>query len=236
MVEGLTLARIVSLAAADAVNPCALAVLTLILIAILTYNPKKKRNVLLAGLAFTAAIYILYFIYGIIITISFEISQVLGLIRPILYTVLGVFAIFLGILNLKDSIFYKPGGFLTEMPMSWRPRVKKIISSVTSPPGAFKVGIFVTIFLLPCTIGPYLIAGGTLSVIELLARVPWLLLYNIIFVLPMLAITAIVYTGFMTVERVSSWKTTNIRYLHFIIGLIMLGLGIFMLFESIPAL
>ncbi|GAG48195.1 unnamed protein product, partial [marine sediment metagenome] len=47
----LTLLQITSLAAIDAVNPCALAVLTLMLIAILTYNPKKKINILLAGFA-----------------------------------------------------------------------------------------------------------------------------------------------------------------------------------------
>ena len=47
--EGLTIAKIISLAIVDSINPCALAVLTLMLIAILTYNPKDKRNVLLIG-------------------------------------------------------------------------------------------------------------------------------------------------------------------------------------------
>ena len=40
----LNIAKILSLAAVDAINPCALAVLTLVLIAIITYNPKKKEE------------------------------------------------------------------------------------------------------------------------------------------------------------------------------------------------
>ena len=66
MAEALSLSYILFLAAVDAVNPCALAVLTLILIGILTHDPEKKKKILLAGLAFTLAIYITYFIYGLI--------------------------------------------------------------------------------------------------------------------------------------------------------------------------
>ena len=222
----LTLAKIVSLAAVDAVNPCALAVLTLMLIAILTYNPKQKRNVLLAGLAFTTSVYVIYFLYGLIIIRFFQLVQALTAIRLILYKLLALVAIALGLLQLKDVFWYKPGGLLTEMPMSWRPKVKRMIAGITSPRGAFLVGAFVTIFLLPCTIGPYVIAGGILSVLELLKTIPWLLLYNAIFVLPMLAISLLVYLGIAKVEDVAGWKDRNIRKLHGIAGIIMLLLGI----------
>jgi len=226
----LTLVKLVSLAAVDAINPCALAVLTLMLIAILTYNPKKKRNVLLAGFAFTASVFVMYLFYGVIIVKFFQVVQTLTSVRLWLYKILGVGAIILGILNIKDFIKYKPGGFGTEMPLSLRPKVKKIISKVTSPKGAFGVGIFVTIFLLPCTIGPYVIAGGILSVFELINILPLLFLYNIIFVMPMVAITLIIYAGFAKVENVSEWKEKNIKKLHLVAGIIMLALGIAMVF------
>lgn len=229
MAEGLTLAKIISLAAVDAVNPCALAVLTLMLIAILTYNPERKRNVLLAGLAFTVSVFIMYMIYGLVIIRFFQLVQALTSIRLLLYNILGVAAIVLGLLNVKDFIKYKPGGFATEMPLFMRPKLKKLISGVTSPKGAFVVGLFVTVFLLPCTIGPYIIAGGILSAIELLSTLPWLLLYNAIFVAPMIAITLIVYLGYSTVENVSGWKEDNIRYLHGIAGAIMALLGVAMI-------
>ena len=224
----LTLVKLISLAAVDAINPCALAVLTLMLIAILTYNPQKKKNVLLAGLAFTSSVFVMYLFYGLVIIKFFQVVQALTTIRLWLYKILGFFAIILGILNMKDFVKYKPGGFATEMPMSMRPKVKKIISGITSPKGAFFVGIFVTVFLLPCTIGPYVIAGGILSTFEIIKTIPLLLLYNLIFVIPMVAITLIVYAGFAKVEDVSGWKENNIRYLHLIAGIIMFALGIAM--------
>ncbi len=225
----LTFIKLISLAFVDAVNPCALAVLTLMLIAILTYNPKKKKNVLLAGFAFVCSVFIMYLIYGLIIIKFFQIVQSLTSIKLLLYKILGGVAILLGVLNIKDFISYKPGSIGTEMPLFMRPKVKKIISGITSPKGAFIVGLFVTIFLLPCTIGPYVIAGGILSAYETIKIIPPLLLYNIIFVLPMIAITLIVYTGISKVEDVSGWKDKNIKYLHLIAGIIMFLLGLAMI-------
>ncbi len=224
----LTLTKILSLAAVDAVNPCAIAVLTLMLIAILTYNPEKKRNVILAGSAFSLAVFVMYLFYGLVIIKFFQIIQALTAARIWLYKILGIAAVVLGLFNIKDFFRYSPGGFATEMPMRLRPRLKKIIEGITSPGGAFVVGIFVTLFLLPCTIGPYIIAGGILSAFELIAAIPWLLLYNLVFVLPMIAITIIIYAGFAKVEDVSGWKEKNIRHLHLIAGIIMFLLGVAM--------
>ncbi|MCD6414975.1 MAG: hypothetical protein J7L23_05110 [Candidatus Diapherotrites archaeon] len=225
---GLTLPKIISLAAVDAVNPCALAVLTLMLLAILSYNPKDKKRVLLAGFAFTFSVFVTYIFYGLVIIKSFQLVQALTSFRLILYKLLGAGAFLLGLLNLKDFIWYKPGGLFTEMPLSLRPTVKKLINGITSPKGALVVGFFVTVFLLPCTIGPYVIAGGILSAIGLVETLPWLLLYNLVFVLPMVVVTLIVYAGFTTVKDVSGWKDKNIRYLHLVEGAIMAGLGLAM--------
>ena len=225
----LTLPKILSLAAVDAVNPCALAVLTMMLFAILAFAPKKRHNILLAGLAFTTSVFVMYLFYGLVIIRFFQLIQALTSIKLWLYKILGLAAIILGILNLRDFIRYKPGGFLTEMPMFLRPKLQKLMFKVTSPKGAFIVGAFVTVFLLPCTVGPYIICGGILCALSLLETLPWLLLYNLIFILPMLAITVACYIGFTTVENVSGWKDKNIRYLHLVAGLIIFGLGVAML-------
>ncbi|MFQ6057201.1 MAG: hypothetical protein ACE5J3_14615 [Methanosarcinales archaeon] len=79
--------------------------------------------------------------------------------------------------------------------------MKNIINSATSPFGAFFVGLVVSMFLLPCTSGPYFVAGGLLSGISWLNALPLLIFYNIIFVAPMIGITFIVYSGFASVER-----------------------------------
>ncbi len=229
MENNLTLTKVISLAIVDAINPCALAVLTMMLIAIITYNPQKKSNIIWSGLAFSVAVFIMYMIYGIFIIKSFQLVQGITEIRLWLYKILGGGAVLLGSLHIKDFLIYKPANIATEMPMGFRPKVQKIISKVTSPYGAFGIGLFVTLFLLPCTIGPYVILGGMLSFMEILNTLPMLVLYNIIFISPMIAITIIVYYGISRVEDISSWKDNNIRILHFISGLIIFALGISML-------
>jgi cytochrome c biogenesis protein CcdA len=223
----ITLLRIITLALTDAINPCALAVMTMVLVSILLTNENKKHKVLLGGLAFTAAVFIGYFFYGLIIIQLFKsFIEFTSLIYPYLTNTLAVLAILLGIFNIKDFIRYKPGGLATEMPMKIRPRVKQLIKKITSPRGAFVIGILVTLFLLPCTIGPYIIASGTLSALALIKTIPWLLLYNLIFITPMIAITFIVYAGVSTTERVSAWKERNIKYIHLVTGLLLISLGI----------
>ena len=218
----LTLAKVISLAGVDAINPCALAVLSLMLIAILTYNPTKKKNILLAGLAFVLAVFVMYLIYGLIIIKSFQLIQALTSVRLWLYKILGIAAIILGALKIRDF-------FCAKAICRINSKVNKIISKITSPKGAFLVGAFVTIFLLPCTIGPYIICCGILSPLAILKVFPLLLLYNLIFILPMLAVVIIIYFGLSRIEDISSWQAKNIRYLDLIAGLIIAGLGIAMI-------
>lgn len=226
----LTFLGITGLALADSVNPCEIAVLALVLITILTQNPEKRKKVLHAGLAFVASVFILYFLYGLIIIQLFKgVDLAISGVRVYLYKIFAILAILLGLFNIRDYVRYTPGRFGTEMPLSMRPRVKTLIKKITSPRGAFLVGVFVSVFLLPCSIGPYLIASGSLYVLDFLKTIPWLLYYNLIFVLPMLIITVLVYVGYTTVEKVSGWKDKNIRYLHLVAGLLLLALGLAML-------
>jgi hypothetical protein len=229
MENSLTLMQVVSLAVADAINPCAMVVLLMLLMAIIIYHPENRRNVIWAGLAFSVAVFIMYLIYGLLIIGAFKVIQGISEIRYWFYKVLGAAAVLLGLLHLQDSIHYQPGGVATEMPLGWRSKVKKIISGVTSPWGAFTVGILVTLFLLPCTIGPYVVLAGILSFQEIIPILPMLLLYNLIFISPMLLITAIVYFGLGYVENISAWKDRNVHYLHFVSGMIILLIGVALL-------
>jgi len=230
MPNSFNLAKISALAFADAVNPCVLAILTIVLITILIQNPKKRKRVLYAGLAFTVAIYITYLFYGFIFIQIFKtFTEKISGFSFYLYKGLAIFAIIIGALNIKDYFMYKPGGIATEMPMFMRPRAKQLIKKITSPAGAFIIGILVTVFLLPCTIGPYLIASGLLAEIGFINALPWLLYYNLLFVMPMLIITFLVYLAYTTIEDISSWKERNIKYLHLIAGLLLFIVGVLLL-------
>lgn len=219
--------KITSLALADSINPCEIAVLALVLINLLIHNPGKKYKVLTAGFAFISAVFIGYIFYGLVIVQFFStFSEFFRLHTGIIYNTLGIAAMIIGALNIKDFFYYKKGGFATEMPVSMRPKLKKIVENITSEKGAFLIGFIVTIFLLPCTIGPYVIASGILAEQGIIKAIPWLIYYNIIFVLPMIAIVLIVYKGFATVEEVSGWKEKHIRKLHLIAGILTFIVGL----------
>ncbi|HOR06306.1 MAG TPA: hypothetical protein PLR67_02955, partial [Candidatus Dojkabacteria bacterium] len=174
----ISILKVVGLAFTDSINPCALSVLLMMLIAVTTYHPKDRKQILWSGLAFITAVFVTYFIYGLLIVKAFEVLQAFSNVRLYLYKGLAVGAILLGLLELKDFFFYRPGGVGTEMPLFLRPKVQSIIAKATSPLGAFGLGMFVTLFLLPCTIGPYIILGGMLSFGDFLKSVPILSLYN----------------------------------------------------------
>ena len=214
----------------------------MMLIAITTYNPGDKKSILFSGLSFILAVVIMYLLYGFLIVKFFDAVQnfknIQSIVSPLLSIVMSAFSLILGILEIKDYFRYKPGSLGTEMPLTLRPKVQKLLAKVTSPAGAFVLGLFVTIFLLPCTIGPYFILGGLISTgsTNIATMLPYLILYNIIFVLPMVIITIIIFLGAKNIKDVQNWKDKNVRVLHLIAGLLLLGLSVWVLIENIPAI
>jgi cytochrome c biogenesis protein CcdA/glutaredoxin len=223
MVEKLTVPAVLIAAAVDAINPCAFAVLVILLTTILGTGIKKRA--LFAGLAFTASIYISYFLMGIGL---FSAIQASGLSHGF-FIIVSVLAILIGLFNLKDYLWYGKW-FVMEVPLSWRPAMKKIIRGVTSVPGSFLTGFVVSLFLLPCTSGPYIVILGMLAQTTTRGYALFLLLlYNFVFVLPMILITMAIYFGFTTTEKTEEWRQNKLRILHLFAGIIILLLGVGML-------
>jgi cytochrome c biogenesis protein CcdA/glutaredoxin len=216
----LTIPAVISAAAVDAINPCAFAVLIILMTTILASGVKKRA--LFAGFAFTASIFISYFLMGLGLYSAVSVTG----ISHVFYIAVAILAIIIGLFNLKDYLWYGKW-FIMEVPRSWRPRMKILIKRVTSVPGAFLIGFIISLFLLPCTSGPYIVILGLLA--KATTRnfaVMLLLLYNFIFVLPMLLITLGIYFGFTTTEKAEEWRTRKLKVLHLIAGIIMLLLGI----------
>lgn len=220
----LTLGAVILAALADSINPCAFAVLVILLSTIL--GADGKRRALFAGLAFTFAIYISYFLMGLGLFSALSMSS--G-VSYVFYWVVAILAIVIGLFNLKDYLWYGKW-FRMEVPMAWRPKMKMLLRSITSIPGAFLIGFVISLFLLPCTSGPYIVILGLLaqSATRYYALM-LLLLYNLIFILPMLLITLGIYFGFTNVEKAEEWRRRKLKLLHLIAGIIILCLGIFMI-------
>lgn len=219
----LTLSAVVAGAAVDAINPCAFAVLIILITAVIASGSKQRA--LYAGLVFSASVFISYYLMGLGL---YSAVQAAGITHK-LYVVIALLAIAIGLFNLKDYLWYGKW-FTMEVPQSWRPTLKKLLQGVTSVPGAFLIGFVVSLFLLPCTSGPYIVILGLLAKTATAASAMlWLLLYNAIFILPMVLITAAVYRGWTSAEKVEEWRAQRVRILHLVAGIVILLLGLLML-------
>jgi cytochrome c biogenesis protein CcdA/glutaredoxin len=220
----LTIPMLIGAALADAVNPCEFAVLIILLTSIIANGSKKRA--LWSGFAFSLAIFLSYLamgvgLYSALATAKFSLTFM---------KVIGGLAIVLGLFNLKDFFFYGKG-FLMEVPLGWRPKMKAILRSVTGPFGAFVIGVIISLFLLPCTSGPYVIVTSLLSQSETFWYAFRLLVfYNLIFVSPMILITLAVYKGF-SVEKAEEIRMKRLRTLHLIAGLLLVAMGVIVLVQ-----
>lgn len=222
--DKLTLGAVIGAALVDAINPCAFAVLVILLTTVLA-GSKKRRKALFSGLAFSFAIFISYFLMGLGLytaVASTGISQ--GF-----FWVVAILALLIGIFNLKDFLWYGKW-FIMEVPISWRPKMKSLIKGITSVPGAFAIGFVVSLFLLPCTSGPYIVILGLLSKAATKSYAMWMLLiYNLIFILPMMLISVGVSLGITNIDKTERLRKRNLKRLHLISGIIILLLGVGMI-------
>jgi cytochrome c biogenesis protein CcdA len=127
--------------------------------------------------------------------------------------------------NLKD-VFWYGKWFVMEVPFSRRARLKTIVQNITSPIWAFCVGIVVSLFLLPCTSWPYITILSYLSAehIDKIRGLIYLLIYNIVFILPMVIITFLVSLWKAKTEHLAIMKDKYNWLIHLIVWLLMLGL------------
>ena len=212
----------IPMAAADSINPCAFAVMLLLLSTIFSKSKSKKKTIA-AGLLFSLAIFLSYLLIGM------GFYKVLGYagVTTAFKRVVGGVGLLIALANIKDYFWYGEG-FLMEVPLAWRPKMMKIIQSAVSPIGAFVIGILVSLFLLPCSSGPYLVVLGLLKSENVSIAglgIGYLVIYNLIFILPMLVITLLVGTGQSSVEKLAKMKNKNTKLMHLIMGVMMLLLS-----------
>jgi cytochrome c biogenesis protein CcdA/glutaredoxin len=216
---------LISAAFVDASNPCALAVLILLLATVIA--AKGKNSALLAGLLFSLAIFISYFLMGISLYRAITVFNV----PKYLSLGVGIFSILIGLANLKD-VFWPGKFFVMEVPMSWRPRMQALLKGVTSPLGAFGVGFLVSLFLVPCASGPYIAILGLLAQkVDTMRNILLLVLYNFVFVLPMLIITFAMYFFNARMGKLEAWRKRNNWLLHSVAGAVMLFIGGYLIYS-----
>jgi len=217
----LTIPMVIVAAAADSINPCAISVMIILLIFLTSLG--NKRRVLLVGLVYIITVYVVYFMAGLGIMAFLQSTT---MTRSIYYMA-AILSMVIGLVNIKDYFSFGKKPTLA-IPESRKPMIKKYIERA-SIPAAMVLGVIVSLFELPCTGGIYFailsLLGDSMTTAQ---GIPYLALYNAIYVLPLAAILAIFFMG-VSADRANSWRLENRRMLRLVVGVVMLILGAMML-------
>ena len=217
----LSLYVIVFAALVDSINPCAFAVL-IILLAYLT-SLGEQRRIVMVGCTYIVTVFIVYFLAGLGL-LTFV--QGLGL-AGIVFSFAAIVAVIAGLINIAE-VLLRRDIFTLAIPVSQKDAIDRYIKRA-SVPSAIVLGTLVAMVELPCTGGIYLAILGMLGDRMTIAEgIPYLLLYNMIFVLPLILILLVMYWG-GTPERMEVFRSGSKRWVRLVMGLVMVALGAAML-------
>ena len=204
-------------AAIDAINPCAIGVLLVMLT--LVFYGVERRAVLKIGLAFSSAVFVSYFLIGL------GLIQVFAQIEYMRYATVA-FAFILGSLRVVE--FFT--GERKHLPGSFISRITGRLEKVSDPKTAFVAGVVTATLILPCSSAPYFLAVNLLS--ERATVVGGVLLlgyYNLVIVAPLLAITFMIhFIGVQTME-LKLWMKEKKRWINLLFGLALVLMSLIIL-------
>lgn len=213
-----TLTTILITAAIDSINPCAIGVLILLLSTLLV--TKKKSKMLKIGFLYIAAVYVTYFVLGFGV-LAF-LAQIPIWVAEYISIVVGIIVIVAGLLEIKDYFWYGEGISL-HIPKKYVKSIQTKMQNASVGTVIF-LGAFVAAVELPCTGGPYLAILLILKDSFDLTALILLMIYNVIFVMPLVIILLLVYLG-VKVQNVQNWKQSNKSYMRLLTGLLLIALG-----------
>ncbi len=174
---------LVPLALADSINPCTFTLYAVMLLSVSMSGSRSR--VAAVGIAFIAAIILGYFSLG------------MGLSQAATYlprwAILAVATAYSSYLIVKSIRGLRSGQPVVcrEGDESCRGgRLGELFSKRVGVAASFAVGLIASFTLLPCSAGPYIVFAMLISSQSLLRRIALLLVYDVIFVLPLTAILA----------------------------------------------
>lgn len=206
-------------AAVDSINPCAFSIL-LLTIAFLFSLGKARSGVLKIGGLYILGIFVAYLAVGLGILQALQFLNIPHFVAKIG----AVFLVLWGIIALLE-IYFPNFPIKLKIPDSTHGTMAKLIEKA-SVPTAFALGLLVGLFEFPCTGGPYIMILGLLhDYSTYLNGVGYLLIYNFIFVLPLILIL-VAASDHAVLEKVQEWRKNNIKKYHLWVGIIVILLGI----------
>ncbi|PIR46533.1 MAG: hypothetical protein COV07_03850 [Candidatus Vogelbacteria bacterium CG10_big_fil_rev_8_21_14_0_10_45_14] len=213
---------VVIAALVDSVNPCAFSVLLLTL-AFLFSLGRPRREVLALGGSYLLGLFFAYFAIGLGLLSAlhlFDTPHFMGRIGASLLLVLGIWHL------VAEYIPTLPKPKIPKVAHDWMGRMM----TKASIPAVFVLGALVGLCEFPCTGGPYLMVLGLLHDSGTYLRgILYLVIYNLIFVSPLVLILAMASDSGL-LEKMSIWKKDNIKSVRLFGGLLMIILALIILF------
>lgn len=224
MPEELTLWVVLVAALIDSINPCAIGVLVFLSSVMLKVSTEKKK-LLRLGALYIGTVYVIYVLSGLGLVWFQHIFVERGWAET-MGTAVGLIVVGLGMLELKEFFWYGKGVSL-EIAPRFKKKINQMAGSI-SVVGMIGLGGFVAVVELPCTGGPYLAITALLARKFDLMAFGYLILYNLIFVLPLFIILLMIYFGFST-RALKKWRQSKRGWMNLGSGILMLVLGLFLI-------
>ncbi len=199
------------------IHPCTISVL-LFFIAFLFTIRKTRANILKVGASYIIGIFLAYFLIGLgvfkVFALGNHFSAKIGIV---LITILGLYNIY--------SFFTGDKRFNLGIPKSFKGKVVELVHRA-SLPAAFIIGLIVGICSFGCTAGIYFsILSLLLIKATYLQGFGYLILYNIMFILPLILIL-IFASSKRVVEKMEKWEGMEKKYVKLIAGIVMIIIAI----------
>lgn len=214
-----TIGVVVGTAAIDSINPCAIGVLILMMSVVLS-GKGSVRRMLFLGSIYIFAVFITYLVAGL--GLIYFLASVPLFVTEYLSITVGLIIIGAGIFEIKDFFWYGQG-FSLHIPTVFIDKINRFAKNTTVP-GVILLGMFVSAVELPCTGAPYLAIITILSLNFDFTAFLLLVLYNIIFVTPLIVILLMVAFG-VRLPALKKWKQDSRGYMRLFIGLTLIALG-----------
>jgi cytochrome c biogenesis protein CcdA/HEAT repeat protein len=218
----------------DGINPCAFATIIFFL-SYLRIARRSPREILMVGAAFILAVFIAYFAVGLGLSQLVAKLAAFAWVRTWLNRLLALVALVLAWLSFRDGIRAWRGliGDATlQLPEFLKTRIRGVIRTQTKSShfviAAFVSGIVISLLELACTGQVYLPTIIYMMKQGSLGAVAYLLLYNVAFVLPLIAIFILAWLG-MTSDALIEFQKRHTVTVRFLTALLFLALWIVLL-------
>jgi len=210
----------------DGINPCAMSMLLLLISVVMKIDRKK---ILYVGGSFALGTFITYLFIGFNIFKAMQVASKIGWLTVVIYIITIGISIFIIYLNTRDYINIKKGkieNIKNQLTNVQKKKINKYVNKLTSSKSlvfyGLTLGILLTLLEFTCTgqvyipTLSYMINSGT-------GIVPYmyLIVYNLMFILPLLIICALSYMNKGT-SKFSELLYDNLGYIKLLTNVIYL--------------